>query len=197
MNTTLAPQEKESVNIMVDIETLGTAPGSVIWSIGACSFTRREVLSKFSAKINVQSCLAVGLKIDFATILWWMQQSDEARKALDGKGDYLSRALCDLSNFIQQHGAKPAIWGNGAGFDNVLLNSAYEAQGINKAWGFSQDRCYRTMKNAFPQITMEREGTHHDALSDAVSQAKHLIAIWKHIDILKSQSGLDCLCKKA
>lgn len=128
-----------------------------------------------------------------------MGQNGEARKALDGQGEQLIDALRDFSMWVMNHSiyGKPSVWGNGAGFDNVLVSSAYEAIKVPKPWGFSQDRCYRTMKNEFPQVTMEREGTHHDALSDAVSQAKHLIAIWEHIDTLKLQTGLDCLCKKA
>jgi hypothetical protein len=31
----------------------------------------------------------------------------------------------------------------------------------------------------FPNVPMERSGTHHNALDDAISQAKHLIEISK------------------
>jgi len=50
---------------------------------------------------------------------------------------------------------------------------------MERPWYFWNDRCYRTMKSLYPQIPMERDGVHHNALDDAISQARHLMAILK------------------
>jgi hypothetical protein len=39
------------------------------------------------------------------------------------------------------------------------------------------------MKNLDPHLKLERAGTHHDALDDAVHQALHLQKISKNLDI--------------
>jgi exodeoxyribonuclease VIII len=44
-------------------------------------------------------------------------------------------------------------------------------------WEFWKDKCYRTVKGMYPDVKMERSGTHHNALDDAFYQTLHLIAI--------------------
>lgn len=73
----------------------------------------------------------------------------------------------------------PLIWGNGASFDNVILANAYRAASIQQPWAYWNDRCYRTLKKRYLDIALRRQGTHHNALDDAISQAEHLITIWK------------------
>jgi exodeoxyribonuclease VIII len=51
-------------------------------------------------------------------------------------------------------------------------------------WEFWKDRCYRTIKNCYPDVPFDRRGTHHNALDDARSQALHLIAINEKYNIL-------------
>ena len=67
------------------------------------------------------------------------------------------------------------MWGNGATFDNVILANAYRGAGLPVPWKFWNDKCYRTIKGFFPQIKLQRIGTHHNAQDDAESQAWHLI----------------------
>lgn len=161
--------------IMLDLETLGTEPGSVILSIGAVKFGEGKILSEFYANINASSCQTLGLKIDAATVMWWMMQSDEARKAITTGSKHISDALTQFSEWVGD--AEAEVWGNGAGFDNTLLRSAYSAHQLTPPWKFTNDRCYRTVKNLHPEIKMERKGTHHNALDDARSQAVHLMEI--------------------
>ncbi len=75
------------------------------------------------------------------------------------------------------------IWGNGADFDLPLLWSAFRAVGIMKPWAPYSGRCYRTMKNLVPTVMMMREGMHHRALDDAISQANHLARIVKTLKL--------------
>lgn len=66
------------------------------------------------------------------------------------------------------------VWGNGADFDPVLLSSAYRAIGRPPPHKFYNVHCFRTLKNLFPVEKPARDGTHHNALDDAIHQVKHL-----------------------
>jgi hypothetical protein len=47
-------------NVMIDIETLGTRPGSVILSIGACRFGADGIGEEFYRAIDVLDSLMAG-----------------------------------------------------------------------------------------------------------------------------------------
>jgi exodeoxyribonuclease VIII len=66
------------------------------------------------------------------------------------------------------------VWGNGANFDNVILRNALDRYGYSALWKYSNDRCFRTMKNILPKIEATRAGTYHNALDDAIYQVNYL-----------------------
>lgn len=166
------------MNVMVDLETLGTTPNSAIVSIGAVKFSSAGLGEEFYKTIDLQSCEDAGLDIDPSTVAWWMGQSDKARAVFKDKGKPLAEALNAFTKFIGiENVGQVKLWGNGANFDNVILVNAYRRTGIKAPWQFYNDRCYRTIKSMFKRIEMERSGTHHNALDDAKSQADHLVRI--------------------
>jgi len=160
-------------NVMVDLETLGNGPQSVIIAIGAVKFDESGLGEEFYEVVDAQSCVDAGLKMDVSTIMWWMQQSDEARAAFKRESISLWEALDKFSDFV---GADDKVWGNGASFDNTILGSAYRAVEEEQPWKFWNDRCYRTVKAMYPDKPIPRSGVHHNALDDAKSQALHLIS---------------------
>lgn len=173
--------------IMLDLETLGTAPGSAILAIGAVKFGNSECYAAFYERVDLKTSVAAGLTMDPATVLWWLQQSDEARLEITRGGGGIQWALQQFSEWVWSlQREEPVVegeeweiemWGNGASFDNVLLSVAYERVGLTRPWKYSNDRCYRTVKNLYPDIPLQRDGTHHNALDDARSQAMHLMAM--------------------
>lgn len=163
---------------MLDLETLGTAPNSVIIAIGAVKFDLDGVKDQFYQVVDPASCVDIGLQIDASTVMWWMQQNTAARKAFTEKGVHIEVALSQFASWVDEN---DLVWGNGSDFDNVLLAEAYKKAKIEQPWKYFNNRCYRTMKNQFPQIKLERKGTHHNAVDDAISQAEHLIKILNHI----------------
>lgn len=173
-------------HIMIDLETMGTRPDAPIIAIGAVMFDHIEGGGKvyadqgFYVNVDLQSAVTTGAKIDPSTVMWWLQQSKEARAAFDTKGVDLVAALDKLDAWFDSHWANGresayGVWGNGASFDNVILAESYKRLGMTPPWPFWKDRCYRTVKSMYPEVKMERSGTHHNALDDAISQAKHLI----------------------
>ena len=165
-------------HIMVDLETADTKPTAAIFSIGAVAFTAAGVTQKFHAVVDLQSCVDAGLTINGDTLYWWLQQSDQARRGITGgPHDCLSAALRDFGDFVRVQGDDVCVWGNGAAFDNAILQNAYAACALPLPWKFWNDRCYRTAKVLAPHIASRRVGTHHNALDDAETQALHLIEI--------------------
>ena len=163
-------------NIMLDLETLGNGSNSVIISIGAVKFDpkTKQLGSEFYANVDAESCVKAGLKMDVSTVLWWMQQSDQARSVFKNKGLTLINALVGFSDWIGDK-KNTLVWGNGANFDNVILSNAYKAVGLEQPWPYWGDRCYRTIKALNPNVKADRIGTHHNALDDAKTQAIHLM----------------------
>jgi exodeoxyribonuclease VIII len=176
-------------DVMIDLETMGTAANAAIVAIGAVNFDSHtgEIGSTFCRVVDLESSMAARGSVDAKTILWWVKQGAEAREAITAEGDHLLNVLQDFSRWLtgneeNAHLYSPSevyLWGNGAEFDNAILASAYRNSLITLPWKFWNDRCYRTVKAMHPEIKMERTGTHHNALDDAVSQAHHLIAICK------------------
>lgn len=167
------------MNVMLDLETMGNGANAAIIAIGAVAFGDGKIYSRFYRQVSLESSVSSGLVCDPSTIMWWMQQSDEARAAFKGNdiADHLCVALQAFSQWFQEVGGVE-VWGNGATFDNVILSNAYRAIGVNQPWKFWDDRCYRTIKAMSPSIKAERIGTYHNAVNDAETQAAHLMKIW-------------------
>ena len=160
---------------MLDLETLGNRPGSVLVAIGAVKFGNGEILDEFYMRIDAESCVQLGLEMDVSTVMWWLQQAEGPRMEITKLGVHICEALIEFSQWVADPDAE--MWGNGAAFDNVMLAAAYHAAFKPAPWKFWNDRCYRTMKNLHPHVAMAREGEHHHALDDARYQARHLMAI--------------------
>ena len=180
--------ETEKLECMVDLETLGQGNNAALLSIGACLFYPSgdgvdiHTNHRFEVFVKPQSCVEIGMKMDTSTVLWWMApERGEARDVLMGKMEKAVHIRDALHRFSAWLGSDKPVWGNGATFDNVILRNAYNLAGIPCPWMFWNDRCYRTMKNVAPTVKMQREGTHHSAMWDAISQAKHLQAINRFI----------------
>lgn len=161
-------------HVMLDLETMGTAPGSAVVQIGAVDFSIYKVGDPLLITISLESCVAAGMRIDPSTVMWWMKQSEAARDSLVNNCVSVRDGLQSFAEWIGKE--KVCIWGDGAAFDNALLASAYRACRIALPWHYSGDRCFRTMKEVFPveRVVSQIE---HNAAADAVAQAKQMQAI--------------------
>ena len=168
---------------MLDLETMGTAPGSAVIQIGAVEFSIYKVCDPLLITISLESCVAAGMRIDPSTVMWWMQQNDTARQSLTTDCVPLRDGLAQFAAWLGAD--KCCIWGDGAAFDNALLASAYRACRMPLPWHFSKDRCFRTMKETFPVERVVSE-VEHNAAADAVAQAKQMKVI-----LVKYQIRLD------
>jgi exodeoxyribonuclease VIII len=169
--------------IMLDLETMGTASDAAIIAIGAVAFSDEGILSEFYATVDLQDSVNNGLKMDPATVMWWLQQSSSAREQFAKPGNPLVHTLEDFSEWVRSAGGIPVVWGNGADFDNVILGNAYLAVNKPRPWSFWNNRCYRTLKSLAPNIPYVRPVIAHHALHDARAQALHLIEINRQLTL--------------
>lgn len=169
-------------NIMIDLETMGNGPSAAIVAIGAVAFDldAQTIGDEFYARVDLASSVEHGGSIDASTVMWWLTQSDAARNEIArAGGEHIAVALSNFSVWSASESAKRdmIVWGNGASFDNVILRGAYHRIDAKTPWDWWNDRCYRTVKAQNRHVRIERNGTHHNALDDARSQALHLLAI--------------------
>lgn len=171
----------DGTHIMVDLETLGTGNDALILSIGAVKFTPTEIVDSFHVGIDPVSAQQAGLKIDAATVMWWFDpERAAAREALLGLERVdLGSALLGFRDWCGDDDV--TLWGNGATFDNVILRGAFAAMRFEYPAKFWNDLCFRTLKRLAPDVKVEREGTHHDALDDATYQARLWQAIYARL----------------
>lgn len=166
-------------DIMVDTETLGTKPGSIVLAIAAVTFdpySDDEAAGyDFYTNIDRDSAEEHGLKADRATELWWSKQDPSARDALLVNPKPLPRAMSLLSKFILKHKCT-RVWCQGANFDAVLLEACFQATGIEVPWSYYNVRDTRTVYElaALDHRAVKRSGTHHKAIDDCYHQIKCL-----------------------
>lgn len=184
----------KTAQVMLDLETLGTAPGCKILSIGACVFTQYGVTEPlfFYREIKRHTGQDM-LAEDPDTVIWWSEQSAEAKRGLltdrddDGKVT-LTLALIEFHRWLQEVGGVDSrgnvlvdVWGNGSDFDNIIIRAAAKAVNVKPGWPYWGNRDYRTLKGLLPHIKAERLGTHHNALDDARTQAVHASILLKEL----------------
>lgn len=170
-------------DLMLDLETMGSGPNAAIVAVGAVMFDIEAgvIGERFYQVVDLKSAVRLGGEMDPGTVLWWLKQSDAARGAFAAEGAHIAEVLAGFERFISWNSTpeRVRIWGNGALFDNVILASAYRNADLMLPWRFWNDRCYRTVKALYPDIKPDRVGTHHNAVDDAETQARHLIAMLK------------------
>lgn len=167
-------------HLMLDIETMGDESYSSIISIGALEFDIEtgETGKEFYVNIDLQSCIDLGLAVNASTIMWWMQQNEQARKDLTDRTSLpIKKALLKFAQFCNKD---YQIWGNSARFDCGILRDAYIKAGIAVPWKFWNERCVRTLASFKPEIKQSytHKGTVHNAISDCYFQVSYCTEIW-------------------
>lgn len=173
-------------HVVVDIETLGTIPGAPIVQIAAVAFNlgaSEDEWELFEVKVDVRSLIYKD-GISFDTLAWWLAQPKGTIDEVFGEAVRLEIASA-LNSFHKWLGFThtKTLWGNGAAFDNELLKAALlQYCDIREPWDFRIDRCFRTVKNQYKEQVPEPHfiGTKHNALDDAMHQARWLNQILTH-----------------
>lgn len=177
-------------HVMIDVETLGTSPGSVIFDVGAVWFDLhsgviRDTLSLAIDPVDAQRC---GLTVDVPTVLWWLDQGEVARRAA-ARGDRLplSDALEALTRKLSQwvkERENLRVWCHGATFDVPMLEAAYRAVGLACPWSRKsvRDTCtlYELGGVKLGELTA-LSAEPHIGLNDALEQVRHAFLAYQRL----------------
>lgn len=175
--------------VVIDIETFGRKPNSIILSIGAVGIDFRSYAIDKGIHVNIdpEECEFYGLEREDETVRWWKNQSPVARqRTMDPKTRVdLKVALQALTDYVYAmcgKGRTYEVYSCGTDFDISILCNAYSAVGLDVPWPFWAVRDFRTLREWFPMVKAPVKNTGcHDALNDATFEAHHLLAIWKHV----------------
>lgn len=176
-----------SLHIMLDLETMGRAPGCGIVSVGAVPFDPlgKGVTDQFYRNVSLQSCLDAGLTLNADSLLWWSCQTVRARRALteNPRPEPLKIVIDAFKEWFGKTGAKK-IWSHGAPFDLPILQAAHAAVGVETPWDYPNARDTRTVFDLAGGIKIIRKGgTHHNALDDAIAQAQAVQRAYKKLGV--------------
>lgn len=176
--------------LMLDLETMGLGPNAAICAIGAVKFELAIQKSEdgspslyylehedFYVHVSLESSVRSGGVIDPGTVLWWMQESAQARAAIANPQDvmHINIALQQLSKFAHNC---TGIWAAPAHFDIPIIESAYRRSGILVPWRMRQVHCLSTLQHLFGIERAENKLPHH-ALEDARSQVESLLTWYR------------------
>ena len=164
--------------LMVDCETLDIGERPVLLSIGAVVFNDQQIQDYFEYFINKETAISEGFTVSQSTLDWRDQQDPDARAyAFNGEGD-IQEALKALVQFYELNECTE-IWSKGSLADIRWINNALDYFGIERPWKYYKEFCFRTLLKSVPKFDMPFVGMPHNALDDAIHQAKQFIEIKK------------------
>jgi exodeoxyribonuclease VIII len=206
-------------DIMLDLETLGTGNNAAIIQIGAVAFNAdgengslwtnspdslAELGQGFRVNVNLAESRHPGI-IDASSVEWWLQQSQEARDSItktEGRLE-LGAALEAFVRWLYTVTPKVRalrVWSNGPTFDETILRAAFTRYGAPLPLSFRGSRCCRTMIELAELHGWNRKEaasgapqdiTKHDALSDAVFQARGVASQRHFLRVSANMAGCD------
>lgn len=161
------------MKLMIDLETLGTKPNSVILSIGAVAFDKTGFKDEFYCNIDLNDSIRHGFDIDADTLYWWLSQDKEAGAVLNKDKVHVGGAMVQLRDFVSKN--QPSeVWANSPSFDLVMIKNALQKTNMECPYPFWIERDFRTFlsltgaKRVYPTVA-------HNALEDAKAQAQTII----------------------
>lgn len=184
--------DKKFKHIMIDTETLGRTPGSVVRSVAAVEFDPQtgETGRQKVWKIDLTDSIRYGFKVEASTLKWWMMQSDEARREfVEGAETPLEDFLEDFMQFIAatDEGNDFTLWCLQLDFDVAMLRSMYSWYNLNVyrcdeevlPWNFRKVRDVRPYMDALDSAGLlpPKVADRHTPLADCLAQINcvHLV----------------------
>lgn len=164
-------------NVMIDCETLGKSPSSVIISLAAVKFEfGSDATEVFSINFDPKSSKKYGMTTDQDTIDWWKNQPKEAIQAFMSNQVPIESGMDAFLDFLGPERLQFVYWANGSTFDFPLVDWTLKA--INKPipWKYWNCRDARTIYSicGINMKTYPRIGQHHNAVDDCLTQIKAL-----------------------
>lgn len=189
------------VDLMVDLETLGTHHTAPIISIGAVLFDPRAhdtfdglYARSFYIGVDIADAVRVCGPAEGDTVKWWFAQADAAiKRVIGGENANVREALNLLWHYSSTRDNRSMdpvrglpipekIWAKDPDFDCRILQNACENAGVIYPFHFAKGRSVRTALDlAFPDGDVPKfaGGVYHDARDDAINQALSIQAAYR------------------
>lgn len=180
---------------VIDLETTDTRPTAEVLTIGIA------VVDTLLGKVLDETChLVVSLDQQIGrtrsaeTLAWWRGIRGKAHEiAFSPNRLPLKTCLDAVDNFLNSAGAlgDSTVWGNGATFDIVIMESLFAAEGRAAPWSYRDIRDLRTIYEAAGVESDDVTSAglvKHVAVDDAIEEARRLV---KALGVLglRAQSG--------
>jgi len=199
----LTPSTKKyrTIDIMLDLETIGLCDNVVITQLSAVAFSMHDgtIFETFNEHIGIRNSVQKGLKIDGSGMEWWFKQPDKIYEDVFVKAMAseikIEDTLQKFTNWIESlksfygldYKANVNVWGNGALADNKWIRQAYKVCNMEPPWGFRDDRDVRTIVELgrrlfdYEYSKVPFEGTVHNAIDDCKHQIKYCSEIYNKL----------------
>jgi len=177
-----------AIHGMIDLETLGVLPDTVVMTLGAVKFdpySDAEPHSELYLRLDVEEQTeAYSRSINDDTLAWWASQPQEIQDEAFGDHDRTS-----VDNFVQQLNrwcvGLDVLWCQGPTFDFVILEDFYRMVGQPSPWAYWQIRDSRTLFSLMPKDPRKEIQTQlHNALADSYFQAKCVQKCYSHFGVV-------------
>jgi len=166
------------VDIMVDIETLGTDNNAVITQVAAVCFdiTTGVVSEKFNTCLDIETYPE--FHVDAGTLKWWLKTNPQLLADIILRGeDQAHKTLREFRDFIlaavKVGGREVYLWGNGSVFDNTILTTNFKLMKITWPLRYDADRDMRTILDMALMKTGLSKGDVIKMFEDAPDVARH------------------------
>jgi hypothetical protein len=159
MVATLQPKKYKTIDVMLDLETIGLCDNAVITQLSAVAFSMDDgtIHDTFNEHIGIRNSVQKGLKIDGSSMEWWFKQPNKNYEDVFIKAmtsdikleDILVKFTTWLKSLKEQYGldykSGVNVWGNGALADNKWIRQAYKVCNMEPLWAFHEDCDVRTI----------------------------------------------------
>tara|TARA_A100001035_G_scaffold266334_1_gene249271 strand:- start:3545 stop:4093 length:549 start_codon:yes stop_codon:yes gene_type:complete len=173
---------------MIDLETLGVNPDSVLMTIGAVKFnpfSQAEPHAPLYLRCDIEEqSTTLGRTIDDNTLAWWSKQPQEIQDEAFGE-EHERVSMDSLTKQLNKWCVGlDYIWCQGPTFDFVILQDLYKNIGKPTPWNYWQIRDSRTLFKMLPYDPRKKiQQAAHNALADCYYQAKCVQSTYKHFGV--------------
>lgn len=171
---------------MIDLETLGVEPDSVIITLGGIKFdpfSDKEPHSGLYLRCDVDEQTSMGRSVDDNTLAWWAKQDDAIKD--EAFGDHERVSMDQVTRAINKFCVGlDVLWCQGPLFDYAILQNLYKQIGKPAPWSYWQIRDSRTLFAMMPSDPRKAiQESLHNALADCYYQAKCVQQSYKHFGV--------------
>jgi hypothetical protein len=136
-----------TVGIMIDTESLGLAPSSVMTQFAAIAFPLDDpetILREIEEFLPAQPQMDRGRTLEFDTILWLLGQPDKVRKIMDeNRGDDFDEVVAlvrsvarKIEQVIEDSKGDYEIWMRRPQHDEPMIRSLFKLCGVAIPWKY-------------------------------------------------------------